>query len=72
MLALEFVNILVVSLEMNPTSATMVVRLVQLAQNTKAVDAKYLQATLNNIRSKKGSWYEDIINKIAALQEAPP
>jgi len=68
-LALEFVNILIVTMEMNPTSATMVVRLVQLAQNTKAVDAKYLASTLNHIRTQRGSWYEDISNKIAALQQ---
>jgi hypothetical protein len=93
---------------MNPTSATRVVKLYTLAKQTGAVEASYLQATLENIKvrtlhvtlllppwktnhrigphathaflelatektiipahsqERKGTWYEDISDKIAA------
>lgn len=66
-LALELVNLLVAMMEMNPTSATMVVKLYSLAQKTGAVDKAYLSATLAHIKGKKGTWYEDVSNKIAAM-----
>jgi len=64
-LALDFVNIIIATLQMNPQSATLVVKLYQLAQKTGAVDPKYLNSTLQYIQSKKGTWYTDIANKLA-------
>lgn len=63
-LALEFVNMLVSSLEMNPESATVVVRLYQLAKKTDAVDPAFLSNTLAHIQGKRGTWYQDIAAKI--------
>jgi len=64
-LALDFVNILITSISMNPQSATLVVKLYQLAQKNGAVDHKYLANTLSHIQSKKGTWYQDIANKLS-------
>ncbi len=68
-MALEFVNVLVDFLEMNPTSATLVVRLYQLSKGSGAVSKRYLEITLQHLQSKKGTWYSDIVQKITTLAE---
>lgn len=68
-LALEFVNVLLASFEMNPHSATLVVKLFQLAKKNGVVSKAYVQSTLEHIQSKKGSWYSDVAQKIQAMDE---
>jgi len=63
-LALDFANTLVSYFQMNPQSATLVVKLVQLAKKTDAVDAHYLANTGRHISDKKGTWYQDITAKL--------
>jgi hypothetical protein len=63
-LALDLVNLLISSITMNASSATLVVKLVGLAQKSGAVDAGYLQATIRNIAGKKSQWYADITQKL--------
>jgi heme oxygenase len=69
-LALDLVNALVGFLEMNAHSATLVVKLFQLAQKSQAASTRYLNATLAHIQSKPGSWYADIAQKIVSLSGA--
>lgn len=69
-LALDLVNLLISSVTMNAASATLVVKLVGLAQKTGAVDVAYLQATIRNIAGKKSQWYADITTKLIAQTEA--
>lgn len=69
-LALDLVNLLVASFTMNASSATLVVKLVGLAQKTGAVDPNYVAATIRNIRSKKSTWYADIAEKITGTAAA--
>jgi hypothetical protein len=38
-----------------------------LAKSTEAVDAKYLFNTVEHIAAKKGTWYQDVANKIRSL-----
>jgi len=59
-------NLLVSTVEMNPQSATMVVKLFQLAKKSEAVDASFLKSTLAHIQDKKGAWYADVAAKISA------
>jgi len=63
-LALDFVNILISSLQMNPNSATLVFKLYQLAKKNGATDQRYLSTTLSHIQAKEGNWYSDIASKI--------
>lgn len=63
-LALDLVNVLISSMTMNAASATLVVKLVGLAQKTGAVDPAYVSATIRNIQAKKSTWYQDIANKL--------
>jgi len=65
-LALELVNLLISTVEMNPQSATMVVKLFQLAKKSDAVDAAFLRSTLAHVQEMKGAWYSDIAAKIVA------
>jgi len=68
--ALDFVNLLISSMEMNPHSATLVVKLFQMAKQTAAVDKNYLGSTFANIEGKKGTWYQDVANKIRGIDES--
>lgn len=63
-LALDLANLLVSSLTMNAASATLVVRLVVLAQKSGAVDPAYVAATIRNIQGRKSTWYQDIASKL--------
>jgi len=63
-LALDLANVLVSSFSMNAASATLVVRLVQLAQKSNAVDVAYLNATIRNIQAKRGGLFPDIAAKL--------
>eukprot|EP01006_Ploeotia_vitrea_P063076 TRINITY_DN84900_c0_g1_i1.p1 TRINITY_DN84900_c0_g1~~TRINITY_DN84900_c0_g1_i1.p1 ORF type:complete len:1024 (-),score=600.29 TRINITY_DN84900_c0_g1_i1:79-3114(-) len=65
-LALDIVNVIVSSLDMNAHSATLVVKLYQLAQKSGVAPADYLERTLQHIQNKKGIWYQDISQKIVA------
>lgn len=49
---------------MNPHSATLVVRLYQLAIKSGAVAPAYLRGTLAHIQSKRGAWFSDIASKL--------
>ena len=69
-LALDLVNLLISSVTMNAASATLVVKLVGLAQKTGAVDPNYIQATIRNIQSKKATWYQDVAAKLVPSNEA--
>ena len=53
---------------MNPQSATLIVKLYQLAVKTGAVDQHFLNQTLQHITYKKGTWYQDIAAKIQSAQ----
>jgi len=66
-LALDVVNLLISSIQMNPQSATLVVKLFQLARKTEAVDEKYLGNTLAHIQAKKGTWFQDIAQKLVVF-----
>jgi len=66
-LCLDFVNQIISSLTMNNASATLVVKLFQLAHQTQAVEPGYLRRTLLHIQHKKGSWYQDVAAKILDL-----
>ena len=64
-LALELVNILVAFMQMNPTSATLVVKLYGLAKKSGVVDASYLANTLAHVQNKRGAWFADLAAKLA-------
>ncbi len=63
-LAIDTLNIIVSSLAMNNQSATLVVKLYQLAKSSDAVDPKYMSNTLEHLSAKRGTWYADIVTKI--------
>ncbi len=67
-LALDFLNVIIGCLEMNPHSATLVVRLYQLAVKSGAVAPAYLRGTLSHIQSKRGAWYSDIVTKLTSSE----
>ncbi len=54
-------------MQMNPTSATLVVKLFGLAKKSNAVDAAYVANTLAHIQSKRGAWFQDLSAKLAVL-----
>lgn len=64
-LAVEFVNVILSTMAMNPQSATLVVKLYMLARKNGAVDKAFLDNTLSHLQSLKGSWYADVAAKIA-------
>jgi len=66
-LAVEFVNIIISSFEMTAQSATLAVKLYQLAAKSKAVDQSFLKNTLLHLKHKKGTMYQDVYNKIAQM-----
>jgi hypothetical protein len=66
-LALDLVNILIGFVQMNPTSATLAVKLFGLAKKTGSVDPQYLANTLSHIENKRGPWFQDLAAKLAAL-----
>lgn len=66
-LALDTLNVLISSMAMNNQSATLVVKLYQLAKSSDAVDPKYMANTLEHLAAKKGTWYQDILSKIRAV-----
>jgi len=63
-LALDTVNFLIGNMTMNASTATLVVKLYQMAVKTEAVDAAYLANTLSHLQTRKGTWYSEIANKI--------
>lgn len=63
-LSLDLINLIITFMEMNPTSATLVVKLHTAAKKSGAVDPNYLNNTFNNIEAKKGTWYQDVAHKI--------
>jgi len=65
--ALEFVNTLVAGLQLNPQSATLIVKLYRLAKKTDAVDPKFLKATFQNIKRREGTLYQDVAKKLETL-----
>ncbi len=66
-LALELVNLLLESVQMNPTSATLVVKLFGLAKKSNAVDAAYVANTLSHVEGKKGQWFSDLSSKLKTM-----
>jgi hypothetical protein len=66
-LALELVNTIVAFLQMNPQSATLVVKLFGLAKKSGAVDQTYLNNTLAHIQNKRGAWFADLAAKLALV-----
>eukprot|EP00455_Lapot_gusevi_P016412 TRINITY_DN1845_c0_g1_i12.p1 TRINITY_DN1845_c0_g1~~TRINITY_DN1845_c0_g1_i12.p1 ORF type:complete len:571 (-),score=204.35 TRINITY_DN1845_c0_g1_i12:116-1798(-) len=66
-LALDFVNVLVAFMQMNATSATLVVKLYGLAKRSGAGDANYLRNTLSHIQSRRGIWFQDLAQKLLTL-----
>lgn len=63
--ALEFVNVLINVIEMEQSSAVLVVKLLRLASKSPAVDTGYLKRTVTHISNKKGQWYRMIADKIS-------
>jgi hypothetical protein len=63
-LAMEFVNVIISSMEMNPQSATLIVKLYLLAQKSNAADQKLMENTLAHLDALKGTWYADVAAKI--------
>lgn len=70
--SLDVVNVLLSSFVMNNASATLVVKLFQLAvqNNTGGSEEKYITNTLKHIQNKKGMWYDEIRAKIASAAAA--
>ena len=68
-LALEFSTLLIDGLVMDANSASLVVKLIQLARNAgaAAVDEHYLQECIEHIHNKKGHWYQEIYQKISNM-----
>ena len=67
MLALDLVNVLVSTMQMNAASATIVVKLFGLAKKVNSVDTAYLSSTLKHVQSKQGAWFQDLYSKLVAL-----
>ena len=65
--ALEFVNTLIAGLQLNAQSATLIVKLFQLAKKNDAVDPKFIKATFENIKMREGTWYQDVAKKLESL-----
>ena len=66
-LALDLVNLLVELVQMNPTSATLVVKLFGLAKKSTAVDPAYVANTLAHVAGKKGNWFADLTAKLKGM-----
>jgi hypothetical protein len=68
-LALEFANLILNAVLMSSQSASLVVKLVQLAVKAgPAVEKSFLDNTLKSLALRKGQWYADILGKINQLK----
>jgi hypothetical protein len=64
-LALDLANLCVTSLEINSTTASLIVRLVQMARKMGgAMDPKQINSTLAHIASKKSVLYQEVLTKL--------
>jgi hypothetical protein len=68
-LALEFANLILNTVQMASQSASLVVKLVQLAVKAgPAVEKAFLDNTMKSLASRKGQWYTEILNKLSQIK----
>ncbi len=66
-LSLEFVNIMISFVEMNESTAKLLVKLCRLVVKREKYDKVYMAATIKHMSSRKGQWYYNIRDALNQL-----